>query len=429
MKARSTPNRGEFLYLVSNRVNLPASEVICNTLFPRFDWAMLRISVNNFLFVKTVDFLCSLCARIVFIATSSQRCSVDWFLISKVTAMKVITRPTVAALLLLIALTTTNFAQQKRQTPAKPQPRSAIPAPPPTFDTLIPLEGYTMYGEVRGVGQLVRSSALNDALDPVLKLAGPPKEFKKIVRWLDQHAEEVMTSRLLVATWATDKSLPEAIIAIEFANADEAAKFSTGLNTVLKSVLPPTAQPAPEGEGENKKTAAPPKPSYYMQQAGTLILLTPTPLNLKKLKPAGSKLLTDDPNFRVARTRFNSEPIFVFINMKLMERGEEERRKQYETELQQEQIVAVAPAKKKAEEPESEQPSEDHFVLTEQRRELVLGNAPDGSLKEAPAPDPISMALTSIGSSFFEGQSKWPDGIAFALTFENDSFDLRALLF
>ena len=343
--------------------------------------------------------------------------------------MKVITRPTVAALLLLIALTTTNFAQQKRQTPAKPQPRSAAtPAPPPTFDTLIPLESYTMYGEVRGVGQLVRSSALNDALDPVLKLAGPPKEFKKIVRWLDQHAEEVMTSRLLVATWATDKSLPEAIIAIEFANADEAAKFLTGLNTVLKSVLPPTAQPAPEGEGENKKTAAPPKPSYYMQQAGTLILLTPTPLNLKKLKPAGSKLLTDDPNFRVARTRFNSEPIFVFINMKAMERQEEERRKQYEPELQQELIVAVDPAKKKAEESESEQPSEDHFVLTEQRRELVLGNAPDGSLKEAPAPDPISMALTSIGSSFFEGQSKWPDGIAFALTFENDSFDLRALL-
>ena len=37
------------------------------------------------------------------------------------------------------------------------------------------------------------------------------------------------------------------------------------------------------------------------------------------------------------------------------------------------------------------------------------------------------MALTSIGSSFFEGQSKWPDGIAFALTLENDSFDLRAL--
>jgi hypothetical protein len=116
--------------------------------------------------------------------------------------MKAITRPAVAFLLLLFTLTATTGAQQKRQTTPKPQPKpAAAPTPAPTFETLVPADSYIIYGEVRGVGQLIRSSALNDLLEPVLKLSGPPKEFKTFMRWLNAHAEEVMTSRMLLATW------------------------------------------------------------------------------------------------------------------------------------------------------------------------------------------------------------------------------------
>ena len=335
--------------------------------------------------------------------------------------MKSIARPIVAALLLLIALTTTTVAQQKRQTPARPRP-----TPAPTFDTLIPAEGYTMYGEVRGVGQLVKSSAITEALDPVLQLSGPPKEFKTILKWLNVHADELMTSRLLVATWAADKTLPEAIVAIEFASAEEATKFESSLNSVLKSVLPPSAQADPDSKGENTKTTAPPRPNYYMQQAGSLILLTPTPLSLKKLKPAGSKLLSDDPNFRAARNRFNSEPIFVYINSKLLERKEDEQRKQSEAaQLQEmERQKATAEEAEKSEDPTS--PDEASNVPLK-HTELVVDVTPESAQPTA-TPDPIGMAISSLGASFFDGQSKWPDGVAFALTFENDSFDLRALL-
>src|SRR6185369_11289259 len=108
--------------------------------------------------------------------------------------------PAVVVLLILITLTAT--AQQKRQTTPKPQPKAAVAqAPAPTFDTLVPAESYIIYGEVRGAGQLIRSSAINDLLEPIIKLAGPPKEFRAIVRWLNTHAEDVMTSRLLVAAW------------------------------------------------------------------------------------------------------------------------------------------------------------------------------------------------------------------------------------
>ena len=115
--------------------------------------------------------------------------------------------------------------------------------PAPTFDTLLPADSYTFYVEVRGAGQLIRSNAVNELLEPVLKLAGPPKEFKSVVKWLNAHADEVMTSRLLVAFWPTKKNLPQSIIAIEFASAEEATKFVTPLNEFLPTVLPP---PAPE---------------------------------------------------------------------------------------------------------------------------------------------------------------------------------------
>ena len=347
--------------------------------------------------------------------------------------MKVITRPTVAALLLLTLLTATAVAQQKRQTPAKPQPRpSAAPVPAPTFDTLVPDDTYTIYGEVRGVGQLIRSNVINEALEPIFKLAGPPKEFRNVVKWLRAHADELMTSRLLVAGGNVAKDLPEAIIAIEFASPEEAAKFATPLNAMLKSVIPPETEGSPDAQS---KTPPVTKPGYYLQQTGSLILLTPKPLVLKKLKPAGSKPLTEDINFRAARNRFNSENIFVFVDVKLMERKEEENRKQAEIyrqemdkQLREQAAAAEAAAAeaaaaeeaKKSEEPDPEQ-SADNFVLTER----VVGVVADG--KDANIPDPVWMALSAIGGSFFSGESKWPDAIGFALALENDSFDVRAL--
>src|SRR5215203_5197318 len=98
--------------------------------------------------------------------------------------MNLITRPTVAALFLLFLIGITAVAQQRRQTPAKPQPKAAS-TPAPTFETLVPAETYNIYGEARGVGQLIRSSAMNEILEPILKLSGPPKEFKTLVKWLN----------------------------------------------------------------------------------------------------------------------------------------------------------------------------------------------------------------------------------------------------
>ena len=346
--------------------------------------------------------------------------------------MNVTLRQAAATILLLLSLVLTAAAQQKRQTPAKTPPKpAAAPTPAPTFDTLIPADSYKIYGEVRGAGQLIRSNAMTELLEPILKLAGPPKEFKSVVKWLNAHADEVMTSRLLVATWPTAKQVPETIVAIEFASAEEAAKFAIPLNEFLPTVLPTPEPPekAKKASNEADKPAPaekqePAKPNFHLQRFGSLILITPGPVTLKQLKPAGSKPLAEDVNFRAAHNRFNSETVFVFIDVKSMEREEEERRKGYEAQFKEaEQKRAEAAAQ---EEPEKDETAADACTLTAEVNPVGVLRAE--SLSKEPPPDAMSNALSAIASSFFSGESEWPDAIGLALSFDGDSFDLRGLM-
>jgi hypothetical protein len=339
-------------------------------------------------------------------------------------------------LLLLTLLPITTLAQQKRQTPAKPQPK-ATPAPAPTFETLVPADTYKIYAEVRGAGQLVRSNAVNELLEPVLKLAGPPKEFKSVVKWLNAHAEEVMTSRLLVAAWTTNPNLPQSIIAVEFASAEEAAKFVTPLNEFLPTVLPPSepeaspsASPSVLSPGK-QKPAAPPTPGFHLQRLGSLVVITPKQWTMKQLKPAGSRLLSEDANFQTAHNRFSSEPVFVYIDVKSLEREEEERRKKQEVSQQEaerlnrERATAEEEQKKQAADPD-ESETENKLTVTEAPGVGLTAVLEPG--KEPPAPDPMSNAIQNLGMAFFIGETDWPDGVALALSFEGDSIDLRGLL-
>jgi len=351
-------------------------------------------------------------------------------------------RPAVVILLLLITLTATATAQQKRQTPAKPQPKAA-PTPAPTFETLIPADSYILYGEVRGAGQIIRSSALNDLLEPVLKLSGPPKEFKTFVKWLNAHAEEVMTSRLLLATWANKKaqSLPEVLIAIEFASAEEATKFSVTLNEFLPTVLP-SSNPEPSPENilrielmEKPKVPLeliekPKAPNYHLKRFGSLVVLSPKPWTMKQLKPAGSKLLAEDPNFRAAHNRFSSDPIFVYVDTKTIAREEEENRKRWEQERIEAEKKAEAEAeankgKEKEEEAADEMPVEEQVVDPQELAELQAVTPVE---KDGAGPQALSVSLLPLLYMFDRGETQWPDGVAVALSFEGDSFDLRALL-
>lgn len=345
--------------------------------------------------------------------------------------------------LLCVILSANSFellGQQKRP-PAKPvrrsSPATTTPAPTPTFDNFLPAETYKLYIEVRGVGQVIRSNSFNDLIDPVLKLAGPPKEFKTFIKWLNAHADEVTTSRMFLATWTSGKKLPEVIIAIEFSTVEEATKFEPQLNTFLPKVLPtpgpsPTASPATSPaieaaqaqatQTQPAKTDEPPKPTYFLRRFGSLIVLTPTELNLKTLKPAGSKPLSEDPTFRTARNRFTSEQLFAFVDFKTVLSEEEERRNEMIAEMKRAEEEAAAQKNETAEaNTESVTPTE----------EVEQPPTPEASPSDQKPPQPpeLMSALGGIfAGSFFGGVASWPQAIGIAASLEPDSFDVRLLL-
>jgi hypothetical protein len=195
-------------------------------------------------------------------------------------------------------------------------------------------------------------------------------------------------------------------------------------------VLSPQPDPFPTPDKsldflpEKKEPPAPPK--FHLKQFGSLVVLSPTPWTIKQLKPAGSELLAEDTNFRAAHNRFSSELVFVYFDTKVIERQEEENRKRYEQE-RIEMEKQAAEWKKDNEEQKEEEPPPDNVTLTEQ---VVNPATTPGEAKDEPtAPEPFSSALSGLGYLLFDtGETKWPDGVAFALSFEGDSFDLRALL-
>ena len=231
-----------------------------------------------------------------------------------------------------LLLTTQVAGQQKRRNADKPPAKAAAPTPaPPTFDTLLAADSYKVYVEIRNVGGLVRSGAVNDVLEPVLKFGGPPKDFVDVVNWVKSHADQLTTSRLLVAALPTLKDVPEFVVAIEFSSPEEAAKFETPLNGMLPTILPPVSPPTSPADQKvirppaaDQKPPAP-VPGFALQRHGSLLLVSASPVQPKKLRPAGSKLLSEDPNFRVAYNRFASDPIFVFIDFNALQKEQDHR--------------------------------------------------------------------------------------------------------
>ena len=130
----------------------------------------------------------------------------------------------------ILVVTSPLQAQQKHAAPKTPAAEAATPAP--TFDTLLAADSYKIYCEVRGVGGLIRSSAVSDLLEPVMKLGGPSKEFKELVTWLNAHSDALAGSRMMVAGWASRPNLPNVIVAIEFSSPEEAKKFLSSCGDV-----------------------------------------------------------------------------------------------------------------------------------------------------------------------------------------------------
>jgi hypothetical protein len=360
----------------------------------------------------------------------------------------------------IIILASPLTAQQRRNAAPKKPPASETPEPPPTFDTLLSAESYKVYCEVRGVGGLIRSSAVNDLLDPVMKLGGPPKEFKTLVKWLNAHADVLAGSRMLVTGWPSRPKLPTVLVAIEFSSPEEAKKFYPELRGFLPTVLPtptptptPTPRPGPATApvtreirtiSEQEQTA-PHLPPYLMKLSGSLVFISDIDFTFRSLRPRGSKLLEEDQNFTLARNRFAAESLFLYVDLKSIEREEKERQKRWEEE-EQKRIESQAANPPKAE----ESPDNVEAEMTEPTVEEQpppgpeIPPSPEPTLMETASDPQASSSATlsggqrgtevvgpmmfSLYGALFGGEHKWPEAVSAALAFEGDAYVLRTLV-
>ena len=101
-----------------------------------------------------------------------------------------------------------------------------------------------MYGEVKNIGTLVSTGSISELIDPIMRLADPPKEFKSLVKFINANSEMLADSRMIFAAVPARAGLPNAFVAIELASAEDAAKFEPKLKGILPTILP-TPEPTP----------------------------------------------------------------------------------------------------------------------------------------------------------------------------------------
>jgi hypothetical protein len=375
------------------------------------------------------------------------------------------------SLILTIAIfTSPALAQQRRTAPRRVAPAAAR-EPAPTFDSLIAADTYKVYCEIRSVGGLIQSSAVNDIVDPMMKLGNPGREVMTVVKWLKTHANELAGSRMLVAAWPSRPNLPMVVVAIEFSSPDEVKKFFPELRDFLPQLLPtPTPSPSsspssstpiaipllyspadnrvekvelvPERMTPDQKTAVAaevPPPSvlpYQMTQSGSLVLISDKAFKLRDLRPHGSKALEEDQNFLQARTRFASESVFLYVDLNAIEKEEQDQQKKREEE------VAKRAEAEKANPPKIEElateemtapemsppPPEEQQIPSPEVIEATADPQPASSATLSAGPAPEAIAFSSLYGALFGGETKWPEAIAAALVFEGDAYVVRTLI-
>jgi hypothetical protein len=360
------------------------------------------------------------------------------------------------------------------QQPASPTPTQRKPAPAArsvapsaagaTIDTLLAADSFKVYGEVKNVGQVLRSGNIADLIDPIMKLADPPKEIKLLVKFANAHAESLSTARMVIAAWPAKRGLPQALMVIELSSADDARKFEAELRGFLPKIIPtptPSPTPNPTADSREQKSPAPGEknvdtnvaatkpgdakpapPPFMIKQTGALVLLSDTAVDFKKLRPADSRALADDQNFRQVRDRFASEPIFLFFNVALDERArvaaqeaaanEQAARKPDPPATQTKDAASVVVDPKEVENPntEPEEQSDTPVAVPEMNAnvDVTLPAQNPQESQDLPKIAPFDTNFGEIMGALFGGEPRWPEAVGAVIAFDGDSYVARVLL-
>jgi hypothetical protein len=344
------------------------------------------------------------------------------------------------------------------QQPATRAPQTSTQLNEITFDDLLAVDAFKMYGEVRNVGQLLGNGGAGEIVEPIIKLAEPGKEFQSIIDFLKKNSEALASSRLMFATWPTRTDLPDVFVAIEFPTKDEADKFAPKLEKFLPTVLPPVpvtpeASPGPKGtstpESAGSPSVAKPTPlptpkvtlpasqpvverlPFVITHSGSLVFIADKAFKFEKLHPQASQSLFQDSNFRTIHDKFTSEPIFFFFNVAL-----EDKTKPQPSPTR---VISDAESARLKTQETDDSPNEPPRVdnsptpTPQEMQTAVLVAGPASSpaptpTKEQEAQQVASMRVGQLLDAIGYGEPQWPEAVGLAIELSGSEYVVRALM-
>ena len=233
-------------------------------------------------------------------------------------------------LLLVLLLGLAPLARQARASTDRPFNQNEDDLDGVSFDNLLATSSYSLYIEVRNIGQHARSGGFSELVEPLLPIVNRlPKEVDALARFIVTNADVLSRSRLMIATEPAKPSLPPLLIALELASADAAQGFEGKIQDLMASLFAPmiigkSGSGKNIGPGVSDQQTGTPSP-FVIKRAGRVLAFSSTPFTFKGLKAEGENPLSDDPNFRAAHDRFYSEALFLYYDIALATRVTRER--------------------------------------------------------------------------------------------------------
>ena len=208
---------------------------------------------------------------------------------------------------------------------------------------MLAADTYTVYAEVRAVGQLVRGGDVMELLEPMRLLGQTPPELNAFVDFMKTHADTLAASRLMIAANPVLPTLPKGIVALELPSPDAARRFVPELREFLRAVVPANtrtdgasaqASPKPSARkrarrGDVLREAPRSAPAFHIKRAGSLVIASDTRFAVQSLRPEGSQAFTQQARFQTARNHFPTDSVFIYVDIDTLDRmSKEERERQ-----------------------------------------------------------------------------------------------------
>jgi hypothetical protein len=279
--------------------------------------------------------------------------------------------------------------QSSPNTVRQGSPAAAVAANPASdkaeFAELLAGENYVMVGEISGINEVVNSNMVADALAPFERLGEVPKEVFALREFVTRHAETLETTRISFAAQPMRPGLPQVLIRIQCVDTEAARKLEAPLRNLLRTLFASVAMPnikqanekdappnAKQPEAAAKaKTVTTNKPATEAREASVKASSAASSADVTgyKIKLSARSIFVSDAEFKVAdlrapateaslaestrynkvHTRFAADPLFIFYDLKLLERSLEDA-------MQKQRAIMEQAEKEQAEKEQPEKP-------------------------------------------------------------------------